>query len=75
MGRKERRMKYYITCVQKRVSPYGIYEDEERLRELVVCKDCKWHRENECYAWDDGTVAVVSETPCDGFCYRAERKE
>ena len=50
----------------------GAYFD---YQELLRCKDCKWHRENECYAWDDGTVAVVSETPCDGFCYRAERKE
>lgn len=43
--------------------------------ELVRCKDCKWHRKNECWAWDDGTVAVASETPDDGFCYRAERAE
>jgi hypothetical protein len=43
--------------------------------ELIRCKDCKWHRENECCGWDDGTVAVASETPDDGFCYRAERRK
>lgn len=64
------------------IATHAIEFDEE-LRKLptvdavpvIRCKDCKWHRESECYAWDDGTVAVVSETPDDGFCYRAEREE
>ena len=62
-------MKYYITCVQKRISPSGIYEDEERLRELVFCKDCHWHygticRRNNTMFWED-----------EDFCSLAERKD
>lgn len=61
-------MKYYITCVQKRVSPYGIYEDEERLRELVVCKDC--------VAWDEEEQhGCTHDMGANDFCSKAERKE
>ena len=64
------------------MTEYIVNADEEnslmygrKYEELIRCKDCKWYRENECYAWDDGTVAVASETPDDGFCYRAERRK
>lgn len=60
-------MKYYITCVQKGVSPYGgIYEDEERLRELVVCKDCL--KKNICLMYGHHKDDY-------GYCSWAKRKE
>ncbi len=63
-------MKYYITCVQKQINPYGIYEDEERLRELVVCKDCKWQgNDTDCPMFDPKMMKV------DDFCSYGERKE
>lgn len=59
-------MKYYITCVQKQVSPYGIYEDEERLKELVICKDCL--KKDIC--------SMYRQCKDDyGYCSWAKRKE
>ena len=59
-------MKYYITCVQKQVSPYGIYEDEERLKELVICKDCL--KKNICLMYRQSKDDY-------GYCRWAKRKE
>ncbi len=59
-------MKYYITCVQKQINPYGIYEDEERLKELVICKDCL--KKNICLMYRQCKDDY-------GYCSWAKRKE
>ena len=49
---------------------------------VIRCKDCKYFSAAgdiddfpECVgAWNDGSVAVMSHTSPEGYCYRAERK-
>ena len=67
---------YIITCSDEQ-RPDGSYAVED-CRELVRCKDCKWHTgDNDCTnpQWDSEDRIVYPCTKEIDYCSFGERKE
>lgn len=75
-------MKEYIIKIADEPDITGGYALQEKAKELVRCKDCKW-RSFYCTEATDGTTLYICNYPCandvphpaDWFCADGERAE